>query len=339
MSHCNCPFDDNVDLVSLDRDRLSLLFASSCKPISAFKIGIEHERFGVNKRNFDPVQYEGHDGVTGLFQEFVDRYGWEAQSEVPGGPVISLRRGTAAITLEPAAQFEFSGSPCIDLHTLEHERTIHANELRTISNEKGIMWQASGFHPFAKHEQLSWVPKLRYGIMREYLATQGTDALEMMCRTATVQANFDYCSIEDGLRKLRVALKISPIVSAMFANGPIVEGKPYGGKSRRIQTWLSVDPARQGILPQMWSENASLDAYIDWGLDAPMFLFMRDGKAVKNTGQSFRSFILDGFGGYRAKLSDWTSHINTLFPEVRLKETIETRGADSVPDRYATALP
>ncbi len=323
----------------LDFDQLSWPFSSACKPRHAFRIGIETERFGVYSRTLQPLQYDGQDGILGLFHELVSRYGWLAKSESPGGPVVSLKRNGAAITLEPAGQFEFSGSPWHDLHALENERQTYNTELQSISDPMGITWLASGFHPLARHDQLPWVPKLRYGIMRVYLASQGGDALEMMRRTATVQANFDFSSIEDGLRKLRVSLRLSPIVSAMFANGPFVEGRRYGGKSRRIQAWLQVDPARQGLLPQMWNPSATLDDYIQWALDAPMFLFLRQGKAIENTGQTFRSFLIDGFQGYRPTLEDWTAHLNTLFPEVRLKQTIEVRGADSVPNRYTPALP
>jgi glutamate--cysteine ligase len=333
------PSETETEQGKLEWDHLLLPFTSSCKPESAFRIGIESERFGVRAGTLDPLQYDGPDGILGLFQEFVSRFGWVAESERDGGPVTSLHRGEAAVTLEPAGQFEFSGSPWHDVHALEAERLRYVSELHAISLDKGLSWIASGFHPLARHDQLPWVPKLRYGIMRVYLASQGGDALEMMRRTATVQANFDYASIEDGLRKLRVGLRLSPIVSAMFANGPFVEGRPYGGKSRRVQAWLHVDPARQGLLPQMWNPGATLQDYVDWALDAPMFMFLRQGEPVQNTGQTFRSFLRDGFEGHRPTLKDWTTHLNTLFPEVRFKQTIEVRGADSVPNRYTAALP
>ena len=314
-------------------------FELSQKPAEAFRIGIESERFGVYEQTLTPLQYDGTRGILGLFQEFVTRFGWTPESERPDGPTVSLHRGDAAITLEPAGQVEFSGSPLADVHAVEDERIRYVAELDAASKGLGLKWIASGFHPLARHDDLPWVPKLRYGIMRVYLASRGGDALEMMRRTATVQANFDYESIEDGLRKLRVGLRLSPIVSAMFANGPVMEGRLFGGKSRRIQAWLSVDPDRQGLLPQMWSPESTLRDYVDWALDAPMFMFLRQGSAVRNTGQTFRSFFNDGFDGHQATMKDWTTHLNTLFPEVRLKQTIEVRGADSVPSRYVAALP
>ncbi len=111
----------------------------------------------------------------------------------------------------------------------------------------------------------------------------------MMRRTATVQANFDYENEEDALRKVRVALRLSPLVTAIFANSPFYEGRLFGGKSYRAQVWLSVDPDRQGLLPAVLERGRHFADYIEWALDAPMFLFKRDNQVVENTGQTFRA--------------------------------------------------
>jgi glutamate--cysteine ligase len=60
-----------------------------------------------------------------------------------------------------------------------------------------------------------------------------------------------------------------------------------------------------------------------------MFLFRRAGQVIVNTGQRFRDFMRDGFGGESARLSDWRLHLTTLFPEVRLKSTLELRSCDA----------
>ena len=318
---------------------LRAIFEAACKPQKNFCIGIESERFGVHAATGQPLQYAGSDGIEGLFDEFRQRFGWQYHSEYPGGPTIALHRKGADITLEPGGQFEFSGTPWSSIHDLEAERQAFLREVQSITGPRGLLWIASGFHPLAKHDELSWVPKIRYGVMRVYLATRGHDALEMMRRTATVQANVDFSSIDDAVRKTRVALRLSVIVSAMFANAPLVEGKFYGGKSRRVLTWLNVDPDRQGLIESMWRRDSSLDDYIAWALKAPMFLIMRDSHAIHNTGQTFADYMRDGFDGHSATQGDWATHLNTLFPEVRLKQTIELRGADSVPSRYAPALP
>lgn len=175
--------------------------------------------------------------------------------------------------------------------------------------------------------------------MRRYLPTRGRYGLDMMRRTATVQANFDYVDEEDALRKTRISLRLSPLVTAIFANSPFYEGRLFGGRTYRARVWLSVDPDRQGLVPAVLERGRRFLDYIDWALDAPMFLFKRGTEVVENTGQSFRSFMKYGFRGHHPTLKDWETHINTLFPEVRLKRTIEVRGADSLPANLVCALP
>ena len=144
------------------------------------------------------------------------------------------------------------------------------------------------------------VPKQRYAIMKEYLPTRGGMALDMMLRTATVQANYDYLSEADAMVKMRVALKLAPLTTALFANSPFVEGKPFGGKSYRAKVWLDTDNDRSGLVPGVWKKDASFKDYVEWALDVPMFMFKRDGEKVVNTGQTFRSFWKSGFQGHRA---------------------------------------
>ncbi|MBI5535466.1 MAG: glutamate--cysteine ligase [Deltaproteobacteria bacterium] len=314
-------------------------FRKSFKPAAKWAIGVESERFGVREINGEPLRYAGAGGVTEVLDILENRFGWSPESEVPGGPVILLNRGRSQITLEPGGQVELSGAPHPDIHHVHEETRLHLSELGRLSECMGIQWMSIGFHPLAHQEELDWVPKLRYGVMREYLATRGKHAHDMMRRTGTVQVNFDYSDEQDALRKLRVSLRLSPVVAAMFANSPFVEGHVFGGRSLRQLVWHHVDPDRQGLLPKMWDPRTTIRDYIEWALDVPMFLVKRPGQIVRNTGQTFRSYLSDGFQGTRATMSDWTTHLNTLFPEVRLKNTLEMRGADAQPFEVMCALP
>lgn len=314
-------------------------FYAAMKPPSEWRVGIEAEKFGVRDESGAPVPYDGPSGIVGIFGDLQQQHGWKAVVEMPDGPVIALERRRASITLEPGAQLELSGSPCDDIHQIIAEKLGHLDEIARMGAGQRTSWLGIGFHPFARQEDLPWVPKLRYAIMREYLPTKGPRALDMMRRTATVQANFDYSSEADAIRKTRVALRLSPIVTGMFANSPIVEGRVTGERSARAKVWLAVDPDRQGLLPRLWKEDATLRDYVEWALDAPMFLIKRGGKVVGNTGQTFRMFLEAGMDGHRATAADWEAHLRTLFPEVRLKQTLEVRGADATPIRYAAALP
>jgi len=322
-----------------DEGELELIFVQSCKPRGQWRVGAEAEKFGVDAKTGAPLPYRGDRGVEKILHVLVERHGWTEESEYPGAPPIALRRGEASVTLEPGAQLELSGAPMPNMHAIASELVSHLSELREVSQELDIVWLGVGFHPFARQDELDWVPKSRYKIMREYLPTRGQYALDMMRRTATVQANYDYSSEADALRKLRIALKLAPLTTAIFANSPFVEGAITGEVSRRARVWLDVDPDRTGLVPQTWREGAGFSTYIQWALDCPMFMIKRAGHAVDNRGQTFRDFLKNGFNGHRATMGDWEMHLNTLFPEVRLKRTIEIRGADSLPTSTFAALP
>jgi glutamate--cysteine ligase len=149
----------------------------------------------------------------------------------------------------------------------------------------------------------------------------------------------DFSSEEDAMRKLRVSLALQPIVTAMFANSPFYEGRLSERLSERADVWLHMDPSRTGILPFAWEKDMSFKRYVEWALDAPMFLIKRSDKVIANTSQTFRDFMRDGAQGERATLTDWRTHLNTLFPEVRLKNTLEMRGADAQGRATTCALP
>lgn len=318
-------------------DELLSLFHAAIKPASEFRVGAEMEKFGV----FDdgtPIPYDGEVGVRSVL-ESLEKKGWTADAETPGGPLIALLRNGASVTLEPGSQLELSGAPLVHSHEICAEFSEHLAEIAPYSAEKKIHWLGLGFHPFARRDQFTMVPKQRYAVMREYLPTRGGLALDMMLRTSTVQANYDYLSEVDAMTKMRVALKLSPLTTALFANSPFYEGKPFGGKSYRAKVWLDTDPDRSGLVPALWKRNATFVDYVEWALDVPMFMFKRDGEKVANTGQTFRSFWKSGYAGHKPNMTDWQTHLNTIFPEVRLKKTIEVRGADAQGAKLACALP
>jgi glutamate--cysteine ligase len=320
-------------------DDLLELFQHAEKPRSAYRIGTEAEKFAVDSQTGAPLEYDGPRGVTRLFADFVKR-GWREVRETEDGPVISLLRDQHSITLEPGSQFELSGAAVTSIHETRVELDEHFAELEGISKEMNLTWLGVGFHPLAKQSDLGWVPKQRYAIMREYLPPRGNGGLDMMRRTATVQGNYDFSDEADALKKLVVCLKLAPLVNALGANSPFIEGRLSGYKSRRGLTWLHMDPERSGIIPKLLENpKPGYRDYAEWALDAGMFLFKRDGRVIHNTGQKFRDFMLNGFEGERATFGDWKMHLNTLFPEARLKSTLEVRSSDSLPARLGCAVP
>ena len=332
--------DSTEDLRPLrSSDDLLELFYQAEKPSSEFRIGTEAEKIAVDSQTGAPLEYDGPRGVTRLFADFVKR-GWREVRETDDGPVISLLRDQHSITLEPGSQFELSGAAVKSIHETRVELDEHLAELAGISKEMNLTWLGVGFHPLAKQSDLGWVPKLRYAIMREYLPPRGDGGLDMMRRTATVQGNYDFSDEADALKKLVVCLKLAPLVNALGANSPFQEGKLSGYKSRRGWTWLHMDPERSGLIPALVKNpKPGYRDYAEWALDAGMFLFKRHGKVVHNTGQKFRDFMQNGFEGERATFGDWKMHLNTLFPEARLKSTLEVRSSDSLPLRLGCAVP
>ena len=320
-------------------DDLLALFHESEKPREHWRIGTEAERIAVRRADGAHLPYEGPVSVVAIFDALIEQHGWEPEREIENGPVIALRRGDAQVTLEPGSQIELSGSPYRSVHEGKAESDAHWAELQPVIEEFGLVWLGLGSHPFATVEQLGWVPKIRYDVMRRYMPTRGPMAGDMMTKTCTVQANLDYASEDDAMRKLRAGLRAQPLVTAMFANSPWNEGKRSGYKSFRGLTWLHMDRDRSGLLPFAWKDHPSYLDYVEWAVDVPMFLVKRAGKAYYNTGQTFRSFLENGFRGVTARYDDWVVHLRTLFPEVRLKSTLEYRGADAQEPEMLFALP
>jgi len=327
------------DLPISSVDQLLEPFYAACKPESAFRVGTEAEKFGWLVDGHAPLPFEGSPSVQWILRELAERYAWKPAYEGTEGELIALSRGQASVTLEPAGQLELSGTPFHSIHETHAEFETHFRELHAISDPVQVAWLSLGFHPFATHADLPQVPKSRYPIMERYLPTRGSRALDMMRRTCTVQANLDYSSEDDAVKKLRVGLALQPIVTALFANSPLVESQLGTRLSERAHVWLHMDPDRSGILPFAWERDMSFRAYVEWALDVPMFLIKRGHHILANTEQTFRTFMREGFRGERATLTDWRTHLNTLFPEARLKNTLEMRGADAQSPALTCAVP
>ncbi len=320
-------------------DPLLEVFDRACKPRVDWRVGIEAEHFGFILPAYEPVPYRAPHSVRTLFDELERAHHWKPKTEKPGGDVIALKHGHAALTLEPAAQLEVSGSPSKTVSEIHAELESMMGLVHEVSDRHMMRWIGIGFHPSARREMLPWVPKIRYPIMRDYMPTRGKLSLDMMQRTATVQTNLDYASEEDAMQKLRVSMVLQPVVTAMFANSPFYEGTRGKYLSQRAYTWLFMDADRSGILKLAFNPKARFVDYAEWALDVPMFFVNHNDTILHNTGQRFRDFMQNGFQGHYPTVDDWEQHLNTLFPEVRIKNTIETRGADSQAPELLCAQP
>jgi glutamate--cysteine ligase len=326
------------------RDELVAYLESGSKPAEDWRIGTEHEKFGFHKKDFSPVAYDGPSGIATLLSEMATRFGWEPVEE--DGRIIALIDPNCelggSITLEPGGQFELSGAPLRTIHETCNEVNTHLAQVREAGDALGIGMLGLGFSPKWTMAETPRMPKGRYAIMAAYMPKVGSLGLDMMFRSCTVQVNLDFANETDMVKKLRVSLALQPVATALFANSPFTEGKPNGFLSFRSEIWKDTDPNRTGILPFAFEDGMGFERYVDYALDVPMYFVSRRGRYIDATGASFRDFMagrLEQLPGKRATMSDWSDHLTTLFPEVRLKKFLEMRGADGGPWRRLCALP
>lgn len=316
---------------------LELYFRSSETPSSNWRVGTEHEKIGFHKGTAQPLPYEGKGGVREILKRFSEKFGWEEVWE--GDYVIALLKGQASLTLEPGGQLELSGAPVSTTHETCQELNQHLHETEEISREMDLTWLFTGANPLMTREEMPWMPKERYSIMKRYLPGKGERALDMMLRTATAQTNIDYASEEDMARKISAALGLSPLITALYASSPLMDGKPTGFLSTRSWIWEATDPDRCGFPVEMLKGEFGYREYVRYALDAPMFFIHREGKYLDYAGKRFLDFIEKGFDGHRATQQDWILHLTTVFPWARVKNCIELRMVDVGPMEMICSLP
>ncbi|HKG00301.1 MAG TPA: glutamate--cysteine ligase [Xanthobacteraceae bacterium] len=334
---------DQLDMTPIEtRDELVAWLENGVKPKAEARIGTEHEKFPFTLVGHDPVPYEGKRSIRALLDGMRMLLGWEPIME--GDDIIGLTSvtGTAAITLEPGGQFELSGAALGTIHETASEIHAHLAQLGEIARPLGLGFLGLGMSPKWSRSQTPTMPKGRYRIMTTYMPKVGTLGLDMMYRTCTVQTNLDFCSEADMVKKLCVSLALQPIATALFANSPFTEGKLNGYLSFRSEIWRHTDPHRTGMLPWAFEPGMGFERWVDYALDVPMYFIKRGDRYIDVAGHSFRDLMggrLAVLPGERATLSDWSNHLTTIFPEVRLKRYLEMRGADAGPRRRIASLP
>jgi len=326
--------------VITDKRPLIEYLEAGCKPRDEWRIGTEHEKFAYTLEDLCPLPYEGPRGIRAIL-DGLTRFGWEPVLE-NGNPIAMTKPDHSSISLEPAGQIELSGAPLETIHQTCVEVGEHLRQVKTIAGEMDIGFLGLGFHPKWNQNDMPWMPKGRYKIMREYTPKKGSMGLEMMQSTCTVQVNLDFCSEASMVRMFRISLALQPVATALWANSPFRHGKPSGFLSYRSHVWTDTDNDRCGTLPFVFEDGFGFERYVDYMLDVPMYFVYRDGEYLDASGQSFRDFMagrLPLLPGEYPRLKDWVDHLSTAFPEVRLKQFLEMRGADGGPWGRLCALP
>jgi glutamate--cysteine ligase len=320
-----------------NREQLVEAFVAAAKPPDKWRIGTEYEKVAVRRADGRAVPFSGPRGIEAVLRRLADRYGWEPLEE--DGRIIALGGRKASVTLEPGGQLELSGQLCDSVHCAGAEFAEHIDEIVTVGDELDIAFLGLGMQPITRVAEFERVPKRRYGIMWPHMARVGTLGQRMMTQTATVQVNLDYASEADAMQKTRVGMGITPLLTAMFANSPLCDGDLNGYASFRGHIWTDTDNARAGLLPFVFRPSAGFEDYVDYALDVPMYFIVRGGEWFDMTALTFRQYWTHGDRGHRATMADWSAHLTTLFPEVRLKGYIELRGADSQAPELMLAVP
>ncbi|MBD8548416.1 glutamate--cysteine ligase [Sphingomonas sp. CFBP 8760] len=326
------------------RDQLIASFARGEKPADRWRIGTEHEKFVYRTADHRAPSYDEPGGIRDLLMALTE-HGWRPVEEIgPDGStnVIALNGADGSVSLEPAGQFELSGAPLENLHQTCAETGRHLEQVKAAGERLGVGFLGLGMWPDKTRAELPVMPKGRYGIMRRHMPRVGKLGLDMMLRTCTIQVNLDYASEADMVKKFRVGLALQPLATALFANSPFTEGKPNGMLSFRSHIWSDTDPQRTGMLPFVFEDGFGYERYADYMLDVPMYFVYREGRYIDAAGLSFRDFLrgeLSVLPGEKPTLDDWTDHLSTAFPEVRLKTFLEMRGADGGPWNRICALP
>ncbi len=321
-------------------EQMAQYLADGCKPTKDWRIGTEHEKFGYCKDTHLPLPYEGERSILAVLEGLRDQHGWAPLIEE--GRLIGLEKDGANVSLEPGGQLELSGAPLETIHDTCDEVNAHLRDVKDIADKIGVGFIGLGAAPEWTHDQMPLMPKGRYKLMDAYMGRVGTMGTVMMRRTCTVQVNLDFGSEADMVKKLRVAIALQPVATALFANSPFFEGRVNGYKSWRSRVWRDLDPARTGMMPFVFEDGFGFERYVQYALDVPMYFVYRDGRYIDALGQSFRDFLkgeLPALPGEVATLSDWADHLTTIFPEARIKQYMEMRGADGGPWRRLCALP
>ncbi len=291
-------------------------------------VGIELEHTLVHADG-SPVSYADPDGQRAILETLAAKY--PERQEDDAGNITLLSNGVANITLEPAAQVEVSAGPFADLASaLDCIRTFQQDLDEASADDVDIM--CVGYHPTMEAISLELIPKARYHIMNEYLGAISRFGICMMRGSAATQVSIDYTSVEDCLRKLRLANALVPILSLIADNSAVFEAQRRPHQLMRTEIWEKCDPARCGTVPGVMEDGFTLEAYAEYILDTPAMVDISEGVP-----QLSERTLGEIYADQPMTCSDVEHALSVFFTDVRLKRYIEIRPADAMPATFTVA--
>ena len=325
----------------LDTEIILDWFRSGEKKKDNWLIGTEHEKFLFKKDNFQRLKYNDKFGIKNILEEISTDRDWKPIIEKNN--IIGLKhKAGSSISLEPGGQLELSGAPLKNLHDTCREAGQHLELMKKLSEKFNFVMIGIGHDPKSSLDEIGSMPKERYKIMDQYMPKVGKLGLDMMFRTCTIQVNLDYSNEDDMIKKFQISLALQSVATALFANSPFVDGKISGFLSKRAFVWTDTDFDRTGIPMNVFKKDFGYRSWLNYLMSVPMYFIYRDGKYIDVSGQKFSDFMLGkliGLEGVFPTLKDWEDHTTVAFPEVRLKQYLEMRGADGGPWSRICALP
>tara|TARA_B100000579_G_scaffold409503_1_gene398614 strand:- start:227 stop:1570 length:1344 start_codon:yes stop_codon:yes gene_type:complete len=334
-------------------DELKSIFQSYCLKEAGSPeknlFGLEYENFVMipkkddNSKIFEPLQMESDSGVFRILENLANL---TKESKDPlekiyeKGMLIELKSPAGTkITIEPGGQIELSDAPRNSLYESNESLQNYLKLLKNAIKEFGGKLLFQGVHPLHGLDEIPFFDKRRYQIMFPHMLKTGSLGQWMMKASSGVQVSIDYSSIEDMQRKFVFLNRLSPFLTALFANSPLINGVPCGYLSYRSHIWSNTDDSRTGFQKIFLSDKFRIEDYINWSLKVSPYHLMRNDEIVVTTNWSFQK-LLDGENpDLTVTIEDWEEHLGMLFPDIRIKNILEIRVVDSVSPKYALAVP
>ena len=96
--------------IMIKKNDLNDYFISGIKHKNDLKIGVEHEKFVLDKDTFLPKSYDENNGIRDILERLC-LAGWTPSYDDNQKTIVALSKERESITLEPGGQIELSGAP------------------------------------------------------------------------------------------------------------------------------------------------------------------------------------------------------------------------------------
>lgn len=291
------------------------------------RVGVEVEHFLLDHVSGHPLTASQVEDMLEMLRTDYDQAFYE------DGRLIALQDAHTLITLEPGSQFEVSFLYTRDMDQLKawYDQAM-APVMKLVETQGAdVVW--SGGLPTVPADEVRRIDKHRYEYMEAWFARTGNRGREMMKATASVHVSIDYADEADFVRKVRAANILHPLLAFLMSNTPDYAGQDNPDILLRDSIWSDTDPARTGIPDGLFDEGFGYQGYADWLEQIPVIL-MVDGETYVPEPDLIVGQTGEKYGWNKAHIQHLLS---MAFPDVRVKNFIEIRSADSVKPPYITA--